>query len=317
MNGPLWSLGILGGMVLLAGCTGGARAQAPAAPVQPAAVVNGEPIAMADVEALVQMEGPTALQLPESKRRQKRLDALAMLIDDLLMQQFLRQNGPRIDPAEVVKQTNELEEGLRRQGKKLQEFLRESNQTEAQLRNSIVNMLQWREYVRGRITESKVSEYYKDNKAYFDGVTVRASHIVIRVSPNAGEAELQAARDKLQALRRDIVDLHKIDFAEAAKKYSQCPSAPHGGDIGFFTRKWMVDETFAKAAFALQEVGDVSGVVQTDYGMHLIKLTERKAGQPSDYEKIKEAVRDMCIEDLRQALLAEQRKKATIKINMQ
>jgi parvulin-like peptidyl-prolyl isomerase len=123
---------------------------------------------------------------------------------------------------------------------------------------------------------------------------------------------MSQARAKLADVRAQIV-AGKLDFAEAARKFSQCPSASKGGDLGFFPRKWVFEEDFARAAFAVP-VGQVSDVVQTEYGLHLIKVTERKAGQPSDYAKIKDSVRDLCMEDLRQQLLAEQRKASRIEI---
>src|SRR5207245_2012426 len=101
----------------------------------------------------------------------------------------------------------------------------------------------------------------------------------------------------------------------AARKFSQCTSAPNGGDVGYFSRKGVVAEEFARAAFTLK-VGEVSDVVVSDYGMHLIKLTERKPGQPSSFEKVKDDVRMMAAEELRQALLAQQRKSARVQILM-
>src|SRR5215831_16453132 len=151
MRGLKWLAGSLAGAALLAPLGSAAKAQPPAAapaaaqPVgQVAAEVNGEPIPLADVDAVLKLDGPPAVEVPENKRRQRRLEVLGMLIDNLLMQQFLRKNGPRVDPAEVNKQMAELEQSLAKQGKKLPDFLRETGQTEAQVRTDIVNMLQWR-----------------------------------------------------------------------------------------------------------------------------------------------------------------------------
>ena len=173
-------------------------------------------------------------------------------------------------------------------------------------------MLQWNAYVKDHLTDADVRRYYEENKDFFDRIDVRASHIVIRLAAEAGGAERQSTRAKLQALRNEIVS-GKIDFAEAAKKHSQCVSAPSGGDLGYFPRKFMVDEAFGRAAFALK-VGEISDVVQSDYGMHLIKVTDRKPGQPSDYNKIKDSVREFCIEEMRLNLLAQERKQARVEV---
>jgi parvulin-like peptidyl-prolyl isomerase len=92
-------------------------------------------------------------------------------------------------------------------------------------------------------------------------------------------------------------------------------TAPTGGDVGFFPRKFVVDEAFARAAFSMK-TGEVSDVVQTGYGLHLIKVTERKAGEASDFAKTKDDVRQVCEEDMRQTILARMRADAKIKITL-
>lgn len=310
---PKWTLRGLTVVVVLAAGGTTAAAQSAAAP-KPAATVNGEIIPLAEVEAILKARGPNPTPIPEGQKRQMQMDALFMLIDDLLLQQFLRKNLPLPAPAEVNKRLAELADALKKQGKTLADFYKESNQTEAEVRTSIVNMLQWTEYLRNRITEADIQRYYDDNREFFDQVKVRASHIVFRLPPTANPSERQAAEQKLRALRQEIVS-GKLDFAEAARKYSQCQSAANGGDINYFARKWVVDEAFAKAAFALK-VGEVSDLVQTDYGLHLIKVTDRQPGQPSDFAKIKEEVRDVLVEELRQEIVSQQRKTADIKIHL-
>src|SRR5262249_50312963 len=92
---------------------------------------------------------------------------------------------------------------------------------------------------------------------------------------------------------------------------SQDPRAADGGDLGFFLRKGDFDEAFLRAAFALP-VGQVSDVVQTDYGLHLIQVTERKPGKETKFADLKEAAREFCAEELRQQILAQERKAAPI-----
>jgi parvulin-like peptidyl-prolyl isomerase len=137
---------------------------------------------------------------------------------------------------------------------------------------------------------------------------------VLRVPANASDAERQAVRHKLLELRQKIVS-NQLDFAEAARKHSECPSAPQGGDLGRFERKFDVDEAFARAAFALK-VGEVSDVVPTDFGLHLIKVTERTPAKPSDFVKVKEQVTEMYDLELRMAIITQQRQKAKIEVNL-
>ena len=134
----------------------------------------------------------------------------------------------------------------------------------------------------------------------------------MRVATGAPDAEQRAVHAKLEALRQDIV-AGKIDFAEAAKKHSQDSSAANGGDIGYFPRKLVVDETYARMAYSLK-VGEISPVVQTEFGLYLIKVTDRKPGQPSDYNQIKEAVKELFLQEVRMNLIEQHRKTAKIEI---
>jgi len=297
----LWVLAILGN----------ALAAQTATSVKPAALVNGEPIPMSDIDTILKMQ-PSATPMTEAQRKQMRQEVLSMLVDDLLMQQFLRKHGPKVDPAEVNKRIAELESSLKTQGKTLQEFCKDTNQTEAQVRTNMVNILQWAAYVKDRVNDERVKKYYEENKDFFDQVTVRASHIVLRLPTTASTNERQTALAKLKLLREEIL-AGNLDFAEMARKNSQCPSAPNGGDIGPFPRKFVVEEPFARAAFSMK-VGEISDIVQTDYGVHLIKVTERTAGTPSTFDKVKESAREFCVEELRQQILADQRKAARIEV---
>ena len=284
---------------------------------KPAAVTNGEAISAAELDKQVQYilkQRPPANALSDAQKKQMCFDVLTSMIDDLLMRQFLRKNAPRIEQAEVNRELAQLEVSLKAQKQSLKDFCRDNGQTEAELRDDIVSRCQWRGYAQARISEAEVHRYYDEYMDFFDKVQVRVSHIVLRVPANSSEAQIQATRDKLLALRQEIV-AGKIDFAEAAKKYSQCPSAPKGGDIDYVYRKGHVHEGFAKAAFALK-VGEISDVVQTDYGLHLIKATDRKPGQPSDYNKIKDDVRMFYESELWQVILAQERVKSKVDINL-
>jgi parvulin-like peptidyl-prolyl isomerase len=314
MRAQSWLVQSLASLAIVVVVVSGAHAQLLRMGTKPAAVVDGTAITLAEVEAVLKQAGPTATPLTEAQRKQMQVEAVGMLIDDLLMEKFLAKSALRIDPADINKKLAELENSLRQQGKTLADFYKESGQNEAQLRTNILNMLRWAAYVKEHLTEPDIKRYYDENRDFFDRVAIRASHIVLRVSASASEGERQQLRARLQALRQEIVS-GKIDFAEAAKKYSQCTSAPGGGDVGYFPRKLAVEESFAKAAFGLK-VDEVSDVVETDYGMHLIKVTDRKPGQPSDYNKIKDEVRELCVEEMRTAVLAQQRKAARIEINL-
>lgn len=281
-----------------------------------AAMVNGEAVLLEEVDNVlkerVEETGPSLAPLTASQQRQQRLEVLSAMVDELLVKQFLREKGYKVDPAEVEKSMTALAESLKAQKKTLADYCKETNQTEQQIRASIQQMLQMNQFVKQQATEEELKKYYDLNKDFFDKVTVRCSHIVLRLANTASKEEREQARQKLLAVRAELV-AGKKDFAVAAKEMSHCPSAPKGGDIGYIYRKWQVDENFARAAFALK-VNELSDVVETDFGLHLIKATDRKPGTPSKFELCIEDIRDCYTEELRQVLLAKLRQKGKIEI---
>jgi peptidyl-prolyl cis-trans isomerase C len=315
MSGRIWMFGGLVVAVALAWGVKSMLAQQPAGGPKPPAVVNGEPITQADLDAALRAGGPIPMQLTEVQRKQRQMQVLGGLIEQALMRQFLARNNVPVDTNEINRQLGEMAAGLKKQGKTIQEWCRDSNITEEQLRQGAALHVQWESYAKQHLTEADVEQFYKDSKDFFDRVTVRCSHILLRLPATATETERAQARARLTDLRAQIL-AGKVDFAEAAKAHSQCPTAERGGDLGFILRKWVVDETFARAAFALQP-GQVSDVVETEFGLHLIKMTERKPGQPSEYTKIKEEVGHACIEDLRLNVLKAQSRAAKIEVNLQ
>jgi parvulin-like peptidyl-prolyl isomerase len=101
------------------------------------------------------------------------------------------------------------------------------------------------------------------------------------------EAELEDAKQKIGDIKKEIDN--GADFAEMAKKYSDCPSSEKGGDIGFFQRKGSMVEEFAKVAFSMK-VGEVSDPIKTQFGYHIIKVTDREEGKDVSYEDVSDMV---------------------------
>ena len=119
---------------------------------------------------------------------------------------------------------------------------------------------------------------------YFDE-QVRVRHILIRVAPNASQKEKEEAKKKIMEIKSRI-DKGE-DFTTLAQKFSEDPgSKDRGGDLGFIAKGDTVEE-FEKAAFSLKE-GQVSDIVETKYGYHIIKVIERKPKRTPDFEQIKE-----------------------------
>src|SRR5207244_4422460 len=117
MSARKWGWLSLASLALTLVPAGFASAQLQIVAAKPAAMVDGIARTQADLDAVLKQAGPSAAPLTEVQRRQMRMEAVGMLIDDLLMQQFLRKHGPRIEPSEVNKRVLELRDSLKMQGK--------------------------------------------------------------------------------------------------------------------------------------------------------------------------------------------------------
>ncbi len=280
-----------------------------------AATVNGEVVRLDEVDAALKRVSPVDAPLTAAQAKRLRAEILDELVDERLLAQFLAQHGPKVPPADIERYMQGLTASLRKQKRTLADHLRETGQTEQQVRETWTRVLQLQRLIEGQSTEAELKKYFEEHRAAFENATVRVSHIVIRLGESATPGDRAAASAKLAKLRTDIVN-GTLDFAAAARKHSVCPSAKDGGDLGFIARKdTTVDEAFAAAAFALK-VGEVSEPVETDLGLHLLRATERKAGMPITYDKAADRVRDLYAEEVRKNLLAKLRKDATVQVTL-
>jgi len=149
------------------------------------------------------------------------------------------------------------------------------------------------------VTQKELREEYQRFVEAQEGEgTYSAAHILLTFD-NADEQ--QQARETLQKARQDILD--GASFAELARDLSEdAATARKGGDLGPI-QQGSLDSAFEEALFALDEVGDLSGIVETDFGLHLIQLTDLEQAEVPAYEEVKE--------ELRERLLAQPLRAAT------
>jgi parvulin-like peptidyl-prolyl isomerase len=180
-----------------------------------------------------------------------------------------------------------------------------------------------------RINDSLVENYYKDNKENFRRPTAyRASHVLIMpFSPelikNSKIEDLQNNKEELRGKAREkILEIQAqlesgVEIAELAKKYSHDEStSKNGGDLGFFYAE-AVEKSFADAVAKLK-VGEISEIVETKFGFHLIKLIETKSGEYAPFSDMKGAIQEhLFMEGARDRVsdyIVSLRKKAEIEI---
>ncbi|WP_313162801.1 peptidylprolyl isomerase [Sedimentibacter sp.] len=129
------------------------------------------------------------------------------------------------------------------------------------------------------LSDEELKEYYEKHKdTYVTQEMVKASHILVD------------SEEKATEILEDITD--GLSFEDAAKEFSSCPSKEAGGALGQFGKGQMVPE-FEDAVFAMQ-AGEISGPVKTQFGYHLIKLTERTPERNSSFEEVVQEVKDSC-----------------------
>jgi len=318
MRGRKWTVGGMTGTLVLLCAAGAAPAQKNDAS-EPAATVNGEAITKGELEALMKKDGPMAVPLPEGQRKQMQMAKLYALIDAALLRQFLKKNAPPIDDKELNARVSDLATQLRQQGKSLTDFCRELNQSEAQLRDNIAATIQWYAYAEKNVTEQDLEKCYQENKDLFDQARVRVSELVFRVPTQTSPSEKELQRSRLKELRDKIL-ANQITFEDAAKQFSQSLTKDQGGDLDWLPHLkgglLPLPDNVIDTAFTLQP-GQVSDVLDTEFGLYLIKTTQRDPGHPSEYAKVKQEVRELFVEEMKMSILTNLRKTADLKIHIQ
>ena len=158
------------------------------------------------------------------------------------------------------------------------------------------------------LTDEEIRSYYDQNKRMFSGGQVRASHILVKDEDLAKKLREELRQDPSPSKFQELAKANSIDTATAAR----------GGDLGFFGQGRMVAE-FERAAFALQNPGDISEVVKTPFGYHIIMITDRKEGEDKPFDEVKDRIRIALLNTRRQEQVNKKfedlRKKAAMEIN--
>ncbi len=312
-----------------------ALAQTPP-PVAPAvaATVNGTPVYETAVQRFLAQRG-----VPADKRAQARAIILDYLIDNVLIDQYLQQLQVTVDSKDVDKKVTDGRAELKLTApEEWAKWLQSMQMTEAEVNQEATADMRWHKYAYGVATDKVLREFFDANKEIFDGTQVHARHIFLAPPANdaaAGDkavADLRACKqqieqkvaDDLKKLPAETTPLKREEarrqllvdaFAAAAKEKSMCPSREEGGDLHFFPRVGDNVEEFSKAAFALK-LFEISDVVHTPFGYHLILVTDRT--QPRDVKfddpNVKNTVFQVYCDKLRDAMVKQAREKSKIEI---
>jgi peptidyl-prolyl cis-trans isomerase C len=290
-----------------------------------AATVNGQVITELAVQRSLK-------RVEASKRAAARPELVDYLVDNVIVEQYLQQVPIKVDAPEVENRLTQMKDELKKHNQDFATFITRLELTEAELREQIAADIRWDKFATAQATEKALQDLFAGNKDMFDGSTVRARHILLPAAPdspakllkikqNIEAAVAKGLVDKLpanaDALTREKERIALLDQAFVVNtQESVCPSKSQGGDVGSFRRAGFMVEPFAKVAFALKPY-EMSDVVQTQFGYHLILVLEHKPGIQVKYEDVKDDVKEVFCDRLREAVLAQMKPRAKIVITPQ
>jgi peptidyl-prolyl cis-trans isomerase C len=252
-----------------------------------AAKVNGKEIPMKDVNFFVNRQLERAKTMGHAVTPEMEKDIRKQWIERIITRELLVQ---RAMAEKVVVSPADLEEALASAqhlkrtmpAEKLKRLIKAdlmiNKIIEAHVLSKIV------------ITEKEAENFYSEQKDKFKKPEqVRARHILVKIDPSDPQEKKDTGRQKIESILAEV-KLGKEDFSELAKKYSEGPSGPKGGDLGYFGHGQMVPP-FEKVAFALK-TGEISDVVETQFGYHIIKVEDKKDARVIPYTEAKEDIRE-------------------------
>ncbi|MBU4034538.1 MAG: peptidylprolyl isomerase, partial [Proteobacteria bacterium] len=289
-----------------------------------AVLVNGQPIAAAAVQGEIkgilgrfQEQGRKPSDTEMASLRESVLEKMIKL--ELLSQES-KKAGVSVSATDIDNELKVYKKGFA-DDKSFAKALGEAGITEGELRKQIGKNLTIQKFIdtkfkgKAQVTEQEAKDFYNNNQDKFvQPEMAHARHILITAKETEPKADKDRKRAKLVQIKKQLKD--GADFAELAKQFSDCPSKERGGDLGFFPRGQMV-KPFEQAVFKMMP-GDVSDVVETEFGFHLIKLEEKKPAKTVSFDEAKAKITAYLTQEKVtgniEAFLAETKAKATIKI---
>lgn len=247
-------------------------------------------------------------QIPPENIEQAKGEIRRNLIDEFVVRNLLTKEIGVKKVTASEKEVADILENIKAQlpaGVTMADLLKKNNLDAAKMREEIgmnirINKLVMQEMGgKVKITDKEIGEFYNINNDKFKRQeSVHARHILVAKGSGDTDKIKAEKRGKAEGLRKQLVS--GADFAELAKKNSDCPSKKDGGDLGTFSRGQMV-KTFEDAAFS-QEKNAIGPVVETEFGFHIIQVLERLSPQVAKLDgEIKKQIRAALENQMQQA----------------
>jgi peptidyl-prolyl cis-trans isomerase C len=282
------------GQAETSGAGGGRVAMGSAEGGKMAVKVNGQTITEAQVaeeegRLTMAMGGRMDPQQLESMKPMIREQAVNNLINRELLSEAVKKEGIKVSSDEVDKRISDLEAAAGgAQGfddrLAMMGVTRDDLRQEIELGVGIEKLMEQKSEGMSEPTEADMRNFYDENPDQFTRPEqVKARHILFMVDADASDADKAAKRKEAEEALAELKA--GADFATMAQERSDCPSASKGGDLGYFGRGSMVPQ-FEDAAFALRP-GQMSGIVETRFGYHIIKVEDKTEPGKVSYEDAK------------------------------
>lgn len=262
-----------------------------------AAIVNGAIITQRafdqEITVLRAQIEQSGQRIEDNQMDEFKKHVMNQLVSTELLYQDTKEKGIKVTDEQLAKYLADVMTRFPSE-EEFKKGLAEMNMTEDEMKLKLRKSLAIQELVTKHVAlGTEVSD--EEARAFYDmrselfqqPEAVKASHILIKVAPEAAQPDKDAAMTQIKGIQEKINK--GDDFAELAKQNSDCPSAPNGGDLGFFSKGQMV-KPFEDAAFALAP-GTVSDIVETQFGYHLIKAVEKKKSELVAFETAKEKIK--------------------------
>jgi peptidyl-prolyl cis-trans isomerase C len=289
------------------------------------ATVEGQEIKKEELEQAFATElarqGIPADQLPANQKAQ----GYKMVLNDLITEKLVSKRAAGMEAKE--EEVNAQFEQLKGRFPKQEDFeaqLAKAGQTAEKIREDIRAYLRQQAWVKDQLkdapkaTDADAEEFYKNNPDQFKKPEqVRASHILLSVAPDASEAVVQEKQKAATAIAARVKAGEAFD--KLATELSEDPSAKqNAGDLNFFTKEQMVPE-FSTAAFEMKK-GDISDPVKSQFGFHIIQVTDRKDAETLTLESVKPQLMAFLNQKLQstqvEKLIKDVREKAEVEIKL-
>jgi peptidyl-prolyl cis-trans isomerase C len=282
--------------------------------------VNGEPVTKADFERLLKNIEAGRGPIPAERRD----EILRAVLDQLITYNVMKQEaGARklsVSEAEVNSQVQQMQsqfpsEAEFKQALAARDLSVDQLKADARVDMLIDRMMQAELAAAVDATEADARAFYDGNPDKFEqGESVRASHILIMANEQADAAAKQAASARMDGILKRARSGE--DFAALAKEHSEDSTREQGGDLGFFPRGQMVP-AFDQVAFSLKP-GEISDVVATQFGYHIIKVAEKKPATTVPYDEVKGRILEFLSNQKKQerieSFIEDARKRARIEV---